>query len=145
MIRVVEPKDLSALLLLARQYLAFYHTKVDQEDLRKWAEYFLMHPQEGFFCLSEQDGQAIGFATVYLSWSTLSLGRIAVLNDLFITESWRGQGHGEKLFQFVASLTKDRGVVRLEWETTVGNKRAQALYAKMGGVVSDILTYTLTF
>ena len=47
---------------------------------------------EGFQLIARDDaGRAVGFATVYWSWSTLAAARTAIMNDLFVHPDARGQ------------------------------------------------------
>ena len=48
-------------------------------------------PEEGVqFIARDDDGTAMGFATVYMTWETLDAGRLAVMNDLFVSPAARG-------------------------------------------------------
>lgn len=91
----------------------------------------------------DADGTAVGFATLYWSWSTLSAARIAVMNDLFVAESVRGRGVADALIEACATAARARGCVSLTWQTALDNTRAQAVYDRVGGQRSTWLDYSL--
>ena len=45
----------------------------------------------------DDDGRAVGFATVFWTWSTLSAARLGVMNDLFVSPDARGVGRRRRL------------------------------------------------
>jgi len=53
----------------------------------------------GIQFVAEQNGNLLGFATLYFSFSILQVKKMAILNDLFVIPEARGQKLGEKLFQ----------------------------------------------
>lgn len=53
----------------------------------------------GIQFVAEQNGNLLGFAILYFSFSILQVKKMAILNDLFVIPEARGQKLGEKLFQ----------------------------------------------
>ena len=49
----------------------------------------------------DDDGRAIGFATIFWTWTTLSASRLGVMNDLFVVADARGGGHADALISRV--------------------------------------------
>jgi len=74
----------------------------------------------------------VGFATIFWTWTTLSASRLAVMNDLFVTEDARGKGTADALIAACAERCSRRGVASLEWQTAQDNLRAQAVYERVG-------------
>jgi GNAT superfamily N-acetyltransferase len=90
--------------------------------------------KEGVQLIARDDaGRAVGFATIFWSWSTLSASRIGVMNDLFVAASARGSGAAEALIAACAERCRDRGATSLDWQTARDNDRAQAVYERVGG------------
>jgi GNAT superfamily N-acetyltransferase len=92
------------------------------------------------------DGAALGFATVFWTWSTTRAARIGVMNDLFVAPEARGAGGGrvgEALIAACAERCRAHGAVSLTWQTALDNARAQALYDRVGARRSQWLDYDL--
>lgn len=49
-------------------------------------------PSEGVQLLARSEAIAVGFATIYWSWSTLDAGRVGLLHDLYATPPTSGPG-----------------------------------------------------
>ena len=54
------------------------------------------------------------------------------LEDLFVTESMRGQGIGKALFGYLGKLCKDLELPRMDWVVLDWNTPAQEVYHRMG-------------
>ena len=84
--------------------------------------------------VAEADGEIVGFAQNYRSFSSVSLGPIIILNDLFVAPAWRGRGVGQLLIEETARLAKTEGAVRVEIATQHTNTGAKRLYESLGFV-----------
>ena len=144
-IEPVTEADLDELLPLMRAYCDFYEVAPSDEALTGLALTLLEEPElEGMQLIArDDDGRALGFATIFWSWSTLQGARIAVMNDLFVDPDGRGGGYAEALIAACVDQARERGAVTLTWQTAKDNHRAQALYARVGGKRSEWLDYSL--
>lgn len=135
-IRQVVLEDLEQLKGLMLRYIVdFYKGKTPEgTKLENHIKHLLSSKEAGTqFVAETEDGVLAGFATLYFSFSTTRVQKIAILNDLFVDAAYRGCGLGEKLFQQVLNYTKKEGYAYMSWQTAVDNTSAQALYKKMGG------------
>ena len=91
-VRTVSEADLDELLPLMRAYCDFYEVAPSDDALMALSRALLADPErEGVQLIARDDGgRAIGFATIFWSWSTLSAARLAVMNDLFVGPEARG-------------------------------------------------------
>ena len=89
----VGEADLADLLPLMVDYCAFYEATPPPDQLAALSRALLADPEhEGVQLIARaEDGEAIGFATVYWTWSTTRAFRIAVMNDLFVSAAARGR------------------------------------------------------
>lgn len=144
-IRLVKTADLDDLLVLMRGYCDFYEVRPSDERLMALATALIDDPDhEGVQLLArDPGGAAVGFATLYWSWSTTGAGRIAVMNDLFVAETARGQGLAPQLIQACRVECARRGVHRLTWQTAPDNLRAQAVYESVGATREQWVDYWL--
>jgi GNAT superfamily N-acetyltransferase len=138
-INAVRERDLDELLPLMRGYCDFYEVQPADEDLLAMSRALIADPErEGLQLLArDRSGAAVGFATVFWTWSTLSASRIGVMNDLFVTPEARGHGAADALIAACAESCRERGAASLEWTTAHDNHRAQAVYERVGGVPDD--------
>ncbi|WP_079505557.1 GNAT family N-acetyltransferase [Mesobacillus jeotgali] len=143
--RTVEEKDIPDLYNLMLQYIVDFYKKPKPEEgeLKNLIQHLLEHPDSGIQFVAEKGGQLLGFATLYFTFSTLQVKRAAILNDLFITESARGEKAGEQLFKKCLSYIREKNFAYMTWETGKENFAAQGLYNKMGGKQSDWLVYEI--
>lgn len=96
----------------------------------------------GLIC--EYDGQPIGFAVYYLTYSTW-LGRHGVhLEDLYVSEAFRGLGAGQAIMRYLAQMAVTKGYGRFEWQVLDWNQPAIDFYDRIGGKpLNEWLTYRL--
>jgi GNAT superfamily N-acetyltransferase len=141
----VGEADLDELLALMRAYCNFYEVTPPDDDLLALVRALIRDPgREGVQLLARSaDGRVAGFATVYWSWSTTSACRIGVMNDLFVAESARGQGLAEKLIEACRAQCTLAGARRLTWQTAPENRRAQAVYDRVGATREQWVDYWL--
>jgi len=82
--------------------------------------------------VAEVDGEAVGFALFFPTFSTF-LGRPGIwLEDLFVLPEHRRGGVGRALIEHLAQLTVARGWGRLEWSALDWNEPALAFYRRLG-------------
>lgn len=85
--------------------------------------------------IAEVDGEAVGYALFFPTFSTF-LGRPGMwLEDLFVLPARRRGGVGRALLEHVASLAHARGCGRLEWSALDWNEPALAFYRGLGARV----------
>jgi GNAT superfamily N-acetyltransferase len=143
----VTERDLPELLPLMRGYCDFYRSNPSDEALLAMSRALIADPErEGIQLIARDDAdgnRAIGFATIFWSWSTNSAARIGVMNDLFVSPEARGSGAADALIEECVERCRRRGAVRLEWQTALDNKRAQAVYERVGGTREQWYDYWL--
>ena|SRR2546421_7541422 len=142
----VGPGDLDELLPLIRAYCDFYEVAPSDEDLIRLSRALIDDPEhEGLQLIArERGGEAVGFATIYWTWSTTDAARIGVMNDLFVAQRARGTGLAEQLIEACRAECALRGARRLTWQTALDNTRAQAVYDRVGGHREQWVDYWLS-
>jgi GNAT superfamily N-acetyltransferase len=141
---VTAESQLHQLLPLMRAYCDFYNVAPSDTALLSLSRALIADPlREGMQFLASADGDAIGFATLFWSWATTIAGRIGVMNDLFVADTARGRGAGAALIEACRAQCRDRGAVRLVWQTAKDNAHAQALYERVGAARETWVDYWL--
>jgi GNAT superfamily N-acetyltransferase len=138
-ITVVGPADLPELLPLLRAYCDFYEVAPGDAALLELSRALLADPRrEGLQLLARDEaGRAVGFATLFWTWQTLSAARVGVMNDLYVAPEARGTGVAGALIDACLERCREHGATELIWQTARDNARAQALYDRIGGTRDD--------
>ncbi|WHY75166.1 GNAT family N-acetyltransferase [Neobacillus sp. WH10] len=131
LIQKVTINELDSLTELFNLYRVFYNQKSDVNSARKFlTERILKEESVVFIALNGHE--SLGFVQLYPSFSSVSMQRSWVLNDLFVKETARGQGVGEKLMKTAIEFAKETGAKGVLLETAKDNTTAQRLYEKIG-------------
>ena len=144
-IELVTDDHLDELLPLMRAYCDFYEVSPSDHDLLALSRALIADPErEGVQLIARgDDGRAVGFATIFWTWSTTSAARIGTMNDLYVAPEGRGTGAADALIRASVGRVRDHGGIRLEWQTALDNHRAQAVYDRVGGRREQWLDYSL--
>jgi ribosomal protein S18 acetylase RimI-like enzyme len=130
-----EIKDLNLVADVFNQYRVFYDQENDIEGCRTYIKE-RMENDESVIFLAVDEGkkgvEPLGFTQLYPIFSSVSLKRHWLLNDLFVTEAARRRGIGEALLNQAKHLAEETGAKGLTLETSHDNFNAQNLYEKFG-------------
>lgn len=123
--------DLEELAELFDQYRVFQGKPTDLPAAREFLRARLAHGQSVVF-IARAGARSVGFAQLYPSYSSVSLARVFVLNDLFVHEAGRRRGVASKLLVAVEAYAWSEGAVRLTLNVARDNASGQALYEANG-------------
>jgi ribosomal protein S18 acetylase RimI-like enzyme len=123
--------DLEQLAPLFDRYRQFYGRASDVAAAR---EFLLARftNKESTLLIAHEDERPVGFTQLYPSFSSVSLARIFILNDLFVHEQARRKGVASALMSAAVKFASTLGAVRLSLSTAITNDAAQALYHSAG-------------
>lgn len=130
-IRQAVYADLETLVPLFDSYRQFYGRTSDVDA----AKAFLLarlNQNESVLLIAFEGSQPAGFVQLYPSFSSLSLARTFILNDLFVIEQARRKKIASKLLAAATEYAKTLDAARLTLSTAVTNQAAQALYHSIG-------------
>ena len=82
--------------------------------------------------LAEIDGQVVGYAFVFETYSTFLALPTLYLEDLFVLAEFRGRRIGYALFRHCAQEALHRGCGRFEWAVLDWNQHAIEFYERLG-------------
>ena len=86
--------------------------------------------------VAELDSVVVGFALYFTNYSTWK-GACLYLEDFYVKAEFRRQGIGEKLFEAVVEIAKQRGVKRMDWQVLEWNDPALSFYRKHNAVLDS--------
>jgi GNAT superfamily N-acetyltransferase len=95
-------------------------------------EKILSDESVGRIHVARDAGKVVGMASLIYGISTAEGGLAASFEDFVVVAGYRGKGVGSALMQHVIAEARKQGVLRLTLLTDKQNKRAQALYRKLG-------------
>ena len=131
-VRQTTIEDLELLVPLFDGYRQFYKKASDLSAVRDFLRDRFEHQQSVIFIAEAADGNPVGFTQLFPSFSSVSVARIFVLNDLYVASQARRLGAGGALLRAAADYARSVGAVYLSLSTAVDNEAAQALYRAEG-------------
>jgi GNAT superfamily N-acetyltransferase len=87
--------------------------------------------------LVESDGEAVGYAIFYTTFSTFECRSGIWLEDVYVKPAARRGSIGRQILERLAVIALERGHVRLEWVALDWNEPALNFYAKLGAATLD--------
>lgn len=130
-IRRAGGNDLDALAPLFDAYRQFYAQAGDVAAARAFLAQRIA-ADESVLLLAERDGSAVGFVQLYPTFSSVRIGRVYTLNDLYVTPAARRHGIARALLDAATGFARAAGALGLQLETGADNHAAQALYRRAG-------------
>lgn len=118
---------LESLAGLFDRYRIFYH-QVSNLDAAKEFLKERFNNNDSVVLAANDNGRVIGFTQLYPSFSSVSMKRVWILNDLYVEESYRRRGIAKLLMSAAEEYAKKSGAVRVILATQTSNVTAQKLY-----------------
>ena len=113
------------------QYRVFYNSSSDLETARKFIQERFQKGDSVIFVGSE-NGHIVGFTQLYPSFSSVSMKRIWILNDLFVDQACRKKGIAKLLLSAAEDFARETEAIRIILATQISNIAAQSLYKSLG-------------
>ena len=132
--RQASVADIALLAPLFDAYRVFYGKSSDLAVARSFLLERFQHNQSVLFIALRSNGEALGFTQLYPSFSSVSVARTFILNDLYVVPEARRSGVAAKLLEAAANYGRTHGAIRLSLSTAIDNEMAQALYVSQGWV-----------
>lgn len=123
--------DLDEVVILFGQYRAFQGKTAAPTAEREFLSARFDHGESTIF-IAHDGPSPVGFAQLYPSYSSVSLARVFVLNDLFVAEAGRRKGVASRLLAAVQDYAWSLGAVRVTLNVARDNQPGQALYEALG-------------
>jgi GNAT superfamily N-acetyltransferase len=136
-IRPARREDAARLLGLIRE-LAEYERLADQvvgtEELLVGS---LFERRVAEALLAEADGEEVGYAVFFPTFSTFECRPGLWVEDIFVRPQLRRSGIGRAILAEIAAIALDRGCARLEWMALEWNEPALRFYDGLGATRLD--------
>jgi GNAT superfamily N-acetyltransferase len=144
-VRPAHPEDVGLLLELFGELAEYEHLEHELKatEARLGEALFGKRPAAEAL-IAERDGEALGYALFFPTFSSFLASTGVWLEDLFVRKERRGEGVGRTLLEAVAVLVQERGGERLEWAALDWNEPALGFYRKIGAAtMNEWITHRL--
>jgi len=136
--------DIATIAPLFDAYRQFYHKPSDLDGARAYLTERLERDESVVFLALLGDGTPAGFTQLYPIFSSTSMQRVWLLNDLFVAPVARRAGVGRALLERAHAYARETRAKELMLQTAVDNIPAQRLYESLGWQRdNDYYVYTL--
>ncbi|CAM4439030.1 GNAT family N-acetyltransferase [Paenibacillus endophyticus] len=126
-------KDVEQLATLFNEYRIFYKQLSDVLRAQQFlADRIQLEQSIIFKAIKPESSKMIAFTQLYPIFSSVSMKKAFILNDLYVIESDRGQGVAELLLDRAKTYALENGAKGLELSTACDNAIAQRLYERNG-------------
>jgi len=132
-IRRAKKKDIHKLSVLFDKYRIFYKQESDVENARSFLKKRLKRKESVIFVAEERD-ELIGFTQLFPIFSSVSMKRTWLLNDLYVNEKSRGIGAATKLLEAAKEFGIETNSKWILLQTAEDNFTAQKVYEKNGWI-----------
>jgi len=124
---------LQELVPLFDRYRIFYKQASNLDAVKNFLKERFQQKDSVIFIALDEEGNGLGFTQLYPSFSSVSMQRVYILNDLYVSDKSRGQGIGESLMEYAKQFARKMESKGLTLETAIDNP-AQNLYKRLGWV-----------
>ncbi len=115
------------------KYREFFGELALPDSSRKFLENRLKRKESVIYmALADEEDRLLGYCQLYPSFSSLSLKRVWILNDIYVAEDARRQLVADRLLQTAKKMAKDTNASRLRAATSQNNLAAQKTYESIG-------------
>jgi ribosomal protein S18 acetylase RimI-like enzyme len=143
----IEPATLADLPqladLLAELFTAESDFQPDRTRQLRGLRHIIERPEIGCILVARDGGDILGMVNLLFTISTAEGGPVALLEDLIVRSTHRGQGFGPQLLQHAIQAAQARGLSRITVLTDRDNAKAIRLYGKHGFKASGMLPMRL--
>ena len=133
--RIVQAtlEHLDLLTPLFIKYREFYGELPFPDSSRKFLETRLKRKESVIYlALADEEDKLLGYCQLFPSYSSLSLKRVWILNDIYVAEDARRMLVADRLLQTAKQMAKETNAVRMRVATSVSNEVAQKTYESIG-------------
>mgnify|MGYP000169458008 CR=1 FL=1 len=127
--KIAEFIEIDALMQLVQEFY-LYDNHPFSDRVAKAVVGLLSDESLGSIWLIFDRSEPIGYVALMFTYSLEFHGKIAMIDELFLREPYRGQGIGTQTFKLIEDFCHDRGIHALQLEVERVNTKAQEFYRK---------------
>ncbi|WP_306304762.1 GNAT family N-acetyltransferase [Paenibacillus pini] len=136
-------EDLEEVISLFNEYRIFYKQESDLEGARCFLFDRFEHRESVIFLVKESESnKPVGFTQLYPLFSSVSMKRSWILNDLYVVDEYRSRGIAQLLLDSAKIYAKQTKAKGLGLSTSNDNDRAQKYTNEMD--IKKITNFCIT-
>ncbi|MEX3745852.1 MULTISPECIES: GNAT family N-acetyltransferase [Lysinibacillus] len=136
--------ELEELTVLFDEYRQFYGIESDVSSAKAFLQ-LRMALKESIIFVVVENGNTIGFAQLYPTFSSIALQRAYILNDIYVKEDARGLGVGKALMEKVFQYCEQQYARYVTLQTATDNVHARKLYENLNMKQDQYCNYVKYF
>ncbi|MFV0163866.1 GNAT family N-acetyltransferase [Empedobacter falsenii] len=129
--------NLEEIVPLFDAYRQFYDKKSDVEGAKEFLLERIANNESVIYLAFDEKENAVGFVQLYPLFSSTRMKRFWMLNDLFVSPEFRGQGFSRELIDQAKKLCRKTDACAMLLETSVTNEIGNSLYPSAGFILRD--------
>ncbi|MEA4986712.1 MAG: GNAT family N-acetyltransferase, partial [Anaerovorax sp.] len=91
--------------------------------------------------VAKVNNEVIGFANVWTVYSIWSGGKGLTVDDLYVLPSYRKNGIGKKIMNYIVEYARDHDYKRVQLHVEMDNEKAHNLYRGLGFNEEEMLFF----
>lgn len=133
----VEEKDMADIYELYREFAVYekledYFSASLEEMQRMMFEEKLLH-----ILKAEVEGTLAGFAAYYYQLVSFPAKKVLYLEDIFVRESYRGNGIGNLFFEKLEKIARENDCLKMTWKCLEWNQNSRSFYEHIGAKLDE--------
>ena len=132
MFKLADSSDQALVLQLMQEFYQVEQLDFQDDIIAAAVDQLLHNPHLGHIYLLQVAGESAGYLVVTHCFSLEFGGQFLLLDELYIRESYQGQGLGKASLEFLESVAHAEGINVIRMEVNQHNTRAKAVYCKSG-------------
>ena len=135
-VKRANKEDLHQLAVLFDEYRQFYGASSNIEQSHKFLKHRFDNKESVIF-IHLKDDVFTGFVLLYLAFSSVACETYYILDDVYVTPSFRKQGSAKQLIDTAILFARHENAQRISLETQKNNSQSHRLYEQMGFIRDD--------
>jgi GNAT superfamily N-acetyltransferase len=131
-LRPAERADIESLLYLLDALFTIEQDFVPDRNRQRRGLEKLLEATGAYAVVAEYEGEVVGMATIQTLISTAEGGPAGVIEDLVVSEAYRGRGIGQAIMNHLLYWAEQRGLSRLQLLADQDNRFALEFYRRQG-------------
>jgi GNAT superfamily N-acetyltransferase len=143
-VTIASPKDIPELCdLLDSLFAQEAEFLPDRETQASGLAAVINDSEVGDILVARKDGEIIGMVNLLYTVSTALGERVALLEDMVVSSSERGQGVGSNIIKQAVAFAKEKGCKRITLLTDDDNSGAHRFYERHGFSRSSMVAFRM--